>query len=254
MKDHVDKKLEGRFPSPSLSPSISGSDNDNCNDNVNANGNSKTTSPTSPLRNEYLAGFTKANGSDDSVDGAGAIPATQPELLLPTLSSRSHTSDSELSTLTTFSLDSNGSIINNSSSNNENNNNPVENNIAKESSITMPQYCPTKYSDEDVARIAANSFLPTPEMSTTPERETDFMRGIPRTKEPQRDANTPKPGPGEVYLLTYGRFFDRFFMKGMLPDAKYVGLAEVSGYRWLLCGPRREGEFYFFFSSVSYPI
>lgn len=268
MKDDADKKPEEVSPSPTPPPSTAGSDSDNVNAIVNAHANGEDTSPTSPFRSEHLDALNKANNnndSDDSVDGSGAIPLpTQPELLPPSFSSRSYSSDSELSTLSaTPSLDSDNDIDcnnhNNNTNNNSNSSNTIQNEVAEESITMRLRYCPTKYTDEDVARIVGRrTFLPTPASPTPasptpePETKTSYVRG---TQEPQETQDEhdgakdsfPEPRPDEVYLFVYGRYFDKYFLHKMLPDAKQLGLAQVSGYRWLLCGPRREGEFFFFF-------
>lgn len=267
MKDDADKKPEEVSPSPTPPPSTAGSDSDNVNAIVNAHANGEDTSPTSPFRNEHLDALNKANNnndSDDSVDGSGAIPLpTQPELLPPSFSSRSYSSDSELSTLSaTPSLDSDNDIDcnnHNNKSNCNNSSNTIQNEVAEESITMRLRYCPTKYTDEDVARIVGRrTFLPTPASPTPasptpePETKTSYVRGTQEPQEPQDEHDGakdsfPEPRPDEVYLFVYGRYFDKFFLHKMLPDAKQLGLAQVSGYRWLLCGPRREGEFFFFF-------
>lgn len=270
MKDDADKKPEEVSPSPTPPPSTAGSDSDNVNAIVNAHANGEDTSPTSPFRSEHLDALNKANNnndSDDSVDGSGAIPLpTQPELLPPSFSSRSYSSDSELSTLSaTPSLDSDNDIDcnnhNNNTNNNSNSSNTIQNEVAEESITMRLRYCPTKYTDEDVARIVGRrTFLPTPASPTPasptpePETKTSYVRGTQEPQEPQDEHDGakdsfPEPRPDEVYLFVYGRYFDKYFLHKMLPDAKQLGLAQVSGYRWLLCGPRREGEFFFLLSS-----
>ncbi|KAK7753122.1 hypothetical protein SLS62_004853 [Diatrype stigma] len=80
------------------------------------------------------------------------------------------------------------------------------------------------------------------EPESEPEPERIEPRGMPMSPIQYERARPafPEPGEGEVYLFAYGQYFDESHMKAMLPDAVYVGLADAPGYRWLLCGPRRQ--------------
>ncbi|RYP00127.1 hypothetical protein DL763_001056 [Monosporascus cannonballus] len=120
--------------------------------------------------------------------------------------------------------------------------------IASDTTTTTaaaPIYCPTKRSGEFLARVV-RSISPSPREtrpdkgSGTPEAlwggKGDDGRGRGREK-----VVVPEAGDDGVYFFAYGRYFDRDQMEKALPEAAHVGLAKVSGYRWLLCGPRRDG-------------
>ncbi|RYP47078.1 hypothetical protein DL768_006805 [Monosporascus sp. mg162] len=123
--------------------------------------------------------------------------------------------------------------------------------IASDTTTTTaaPIYCPTKRSDELLARMV-RSITPSP-VETRPDRggdapqalwsgkgdddgEDDDVRG-------REKVVIPEAGDDGVYFFAYGRYLNMDQMKKALPEATYVGLAKVSGYRWLLCGPRRDG-------------
>ncbi|RYP24695.1 hypothetical protein DL767_008553 [Monosporascus sp. MG133] len=120
---------------------------------------------------------------------------------------------------------------------------------------TVPIYCPTKRSDEFLARMM-RSIAPSP-AETRPDRGGDAPGALWSGKEGDDDKDDDDDARGRekvmvpdvggddgVYLFAYGRYFDRDQMKKALPEATHVGLAKVNGYRWLLCGPRRDGKSY----------
>ncbi|RYP04436.1 hypothetical protein DL764_004447 [Monosporascus ibericus] len=112
----------------------------------------------------------------------------------------------------------------------------------------VPIYRPTKRSDESLARMV-RSVAPSP-AETGPHRGGDAPEAVWGGKgDDGRDEDRrgrekvliPEPGNDGVYFFAYGRYFDKDQMKKALPEATHVGLAKVNGYRWLLCGPRRDG-------------
>ncbi|RYP73334.1 hypothetical protein DL771_003763 [Monosporascus sp. 5C6A] len=132
--------------------------------------------------------------------------------------------------------------------------------IASDATTTttaLPIYCPTKRSDEFLARMV-RSITASP-AETRPDRGGDAPEALWSGKGDdgkdddddddggrgrEKVAMIPEAGDDDdgVYFFAYGRYFDKDQMKKALPEATHVGLAKVNGYRWLLCGPRRDGK------------
>ncbi|RYP62952.1 hypothetical protein DL770_009493 [Monosporascus sp. CRB-9-2] len=124
-----------------------------------------------------------------------------------------------------------------------------------------PIYCPTKRSDEFLARMV-RSITPSA-AETRPGRGGDAPEALWSGKgddgkdddddDGRRREKVVIPEAGDddgVYFFAYGRYFDRDQMEKALPEATHVGLAKVNGYRWLLCGPRRDGKPYLLSADV----
>ncbi|RYP50635.1 hypothetical protein DL769_010923 [Monosporascus sp. CRB-8-3] len=114
----------------------------------------------------------------------------------------------------------------------------------------MPIHYPTKRPDESAARVI-RSASPSPREARhdrggddAPEAlwsgKGDDGKGGDDDGRGRDKVLIPEAGDDSIYFFAYGRYFDRDQMKRALPEAAHVGLARVNGYRWLLCGPRRD--------------